>query len=622
MSNDLPKQQLKMQWPEHLLNSPPDVQVPDGYILRTYQPGDEPGFYRVMDLAGFTNWDDETLRPWLSKILPDGWFLVVHEETRKIVATAMTNHNPSDLHPFAGELGWVAGHPEHKGKGLGMAVCGSVVSRLLQGGYEHIYLNTDDWRLPAITVYLRLGWVPFLYAPDMEGRWKAVCQNLDWPFTPHEWPHAPEEARSTSSPEDRAILPNVQPQDVGLSPRRLKRIQSAMQRHVDDGVVPGLLTMLVRHGQVGYVEGFGMADIETAKPIQEDTIFRLQSMSKPVTCAAVMMLYEEGYFKLSDPVSNFIPEFRDIHVGIDQVNEKSGKTEMELVTPEREMTIHHLLTHRSGLVYPNPEGSTAERLLGDLFEKQDPVEDAGGNTVHYRTADETLHQWIQRLTKVPLAHHPGTTMHYGLSIDVLGYLVEVLSGHSFDAFLKKRIFEPLGMKDTDFYVPSEKIERLSTMYCTGADNTFQVADRGETSSWAKPKKFLSGGGGPGWGLVGTAPDYARFAQMLLNNGELDGERLLSRKTVEIMTINHLPADTHLTGFAGYGLGLGFWRMMDFAQAQRMSSPGSFGWDGGAGTRFWIDPQEKMICMIMAQYIGGPWVAQEQFPVLAYQAIDD
>ncbi|MBV7331728.1 GNAT family N-acetyltransferase [Chloroflexi bacterium TSY] len=194
MSSTVPKQQLKMLWPEHLLNSPPEVHVPAGYTLRTHQPGDEPGFYKVMDLAGFKDWDDGVLRPWLSKILPDGWFLIIHQKSEEIVATAMANHNPKDLHPFAGELGWVAANPDHGGKGLGMAVCASVVRRLLKGGYRHFYLNTDDWRLPAIKTYLKLGWVPFLYEPDMEERWRDVCRQLDWEFMPEEWPQIAKES--------------------------------------------------------------------------------------------------------------------------------------------------------------------------------------------------------------------------------------------------------------------------------------------------------------------------------------------------------------------------------------------------------------------------------------------
>lgn len=182
-----PKPQLKMEWPVGRLKDPPAVRVAPGYRLRTWQPGDEPGFYRVMALAGFTGWDEETLRPWLAKILPDGWFLVEHSASGQIVATAMANHNPTALHPFAGELGWVAADPAHAGNGLGMTVCAAVVGRLLAGGYRTIYLNTDDWRSPAIKTYLKLGWLPCLYTPEMADRWQAVCQALEWPFTPARW---------------------------------------------------------------------------------------------------------------------------------------------------------------------------------------------------------------------------------------------------------------------------------------------------------------------------------------------------------------------------------------------------------------------------------------------------
>ena len=190
MSQERKKEQLKMVWPEELLNSPPAVHVPIGYTLRTYRPGDEEGFYRVMDLAGFTGWNIEVLRPWFSHILPDGWFLITHRATDTIVASAMSSHRPQEIHPFAGELGWVCADPEHKGLGLGMAVCASVVRRLLENRYKNIYLNTDDWRLPALSIYLRLGWVPLLYLPDMEERWRDVCLKLNWPFTPQDWPES------------------------------------------------------------------------------------------------------------------------------------------------------------------------------------------------------------------------------------------------------------------------------------------------------------------------------------------------------------------------------------------------------------------------------------------------
>ena len=182
MSQNQPQQQLRMVWPAHLLDSPPVEKLIPGYTLQVHQPGDEAGFYRVMELAGFHGWDDETLRPWLQRILPDGWFTLVEEASGEIVATAMATHNPIPLHPFGGELGWVAGHPQHSGRGLGMAVCAAVVRRLLRAGYRNIYLRTDDWRLPAIRIYLKLGFAPFLFAPDMEARWRAVCQQIDWPI--------------------------------------------------------------------------------------------------------------------------------------------------------------------------------------------------------------------------------------------------------------------------------------------------------------------------------------------------------------------------------------------------------------------------------------------------------
>jgi mycothiol synthase len=195
MDDSKPRQQLKMLWPAQRLNSPPAVHLATGYTLRTYQPGDEAGFFKVMDQAGFTNWDEEKLRPWFLKMLPDGWFFVLHQASGEIVATAMANHNPQPLHPFGGELGWVAAHRDHAGKGLGMTVCAAVVRRLLRAGYRNIYLNTDDWRLPAIKTYLRLGWVPFLYAPDMKERWQAICPQLNWAFTPQEWPEAADDTR-------------------------------------------------------------------------------------------------------------------------------------------------------------------------------------------------------------------------------------------------------------------------------------------------------------------------------------------------------------------------------------------------------------------------------------------
>lgn len=183
-----PKEQLQMVWPRERLQSPPAPVIPDGYELRLHQPGDEEGFFRLMDLAGFKDWNQKTLDPWLLKILPDGWFLIFCKTSGALVATTMATHNPSQLHPFGGELGWVAGHPAHAGKGLGLATCAAVTARFLRAGYHNIYLKTDPFRLPAIKTYLRLGYLPFLFAEGMESSWKTVCANLNWPFTPAAWP--------------------------------------------------------------------------------------------------------------------------------------------------------------------------------------------------------------------------------------------------------------------------------------------------------------------------------------------------------------------------------------------------------------------------------------------------
>ena len=198
MSEHETTQQLQMVWPKHLLHMPPTVRLPFGYTLRTYHRGDEPRFYKVMELAGWPGWNDEKLRPWLARILPQGWFLAVHEASNEIVASAMAVHDHTELHPFGGELGWVAADPAHTGKGLGMAVCSAVTARLIAASYRDIHLYTEDWRLPALKTYLKLGYVPFLYAPDMPQRWQTICTQLHWPFTPETW-------RSSTSTEERPI---------------------------------------------------------------------------------------------------------------------------------------------------------------------------------------------------------------------------------------------------------------------------------------------------------------------------------------------------------------------------------------------------------------------------------
>ena len=402
----------------------------------------------------------------------------------------------------------------------------------------------------------------------------------------------------------------VAPEKVGVSSARLNRIDKAMQSYVDERKLAGLITMIARRGQVDHFECFGMMDIEADKSMQPDTIFRIYSMTKPITSVAVMMLYEQGDFQLKDPVSRFIPGFKDVRVFVNAT--ESG---LELAEPEREVTMQDLLTHTSGLVYGDPEGSPVEVAVWQADREAKKV-----------TPDETLEEWIQRLVRLPLAHQPGSKWHYSVSTSVLGYVVEVISGLAFDAFLEQRIFAPLGIVDTGFYVPQEKIGRLAAVYGPAEGGGLQVIDAPETSEYSRPKRFLSGGGG----LVSTASDYMRFAQMLLNGGELNGVRLLSRETVELMTTNHLPDELIpiqlgplTSSLKGHGFGFGFAVITNVAQCGMLGSEGAFWWGGAANTFFWVDPREKLIGLIMPQFMpAGQYPIQREFQELCYRAIVD
>jgi len=395
-------------------------------------------------------------------------------------------------------------------------------------------------------------------------------------------------------------LAKAKPEEVGLCTERLKRINKVMQSYVDENKVAGLVTMVARRGKVVHFECFGVRDIEANKPMQPDTIFRIYSMSKPITSVAVMMLYEEGYFQLNDPVSKFIPEFKDVKVFV-----KKGKAGVEVSKSEREITIRDLLAHTSGLAY----GLSKETPVDEMYQEAKMLK-----------WDETLEEKVGRLVKLPLANQPGSAWRYSISVDVLGYLVEVVSGERFDAFLEERIFGPLGMEDTGFYVPAEKMGRFATLYkAEEADNL----GRDETLYWgdfSKLPRFLSGGGG----LVSPASDYMRFCQMLLNGGELDGVRLLSRKSVELMTANHLSEELIRSSLNidGCGFGLGFAVLMDVAQSETLGSEGEYSWGGAASTGFWIDPEEELIGILMTQFMPYNGRFTKEFKVLTYQAIVD
>ena len=386
-------------------------------------------------------------------------------------------------------------------------------------------------------------------------------------------------------------IPRAVPEEVGMSAARLERIAPAMQRWVDDGKIPGALTMIAREGRLVHFEKFGMQDVASVKPIEFDTIFRIYSMTKPITSVAVMMLYEEGNFQLNTPVSEFIPAFKDMKVYANHGD--------AIVDVEREMTVKHLLTHTAGLIYG-----------GDWMH---PIND------RYREADffsGDLAHMASELGNIPLLHHPGDAWNYGMSTDVLGYLVEVVSGIPFAEFLKKRIFEPLGMIDTDFSVPEEKADRYATLYEPIEDGSIQVLENAPVSSG--PLSFFHAGGA---GLQSTAADYLRFCQMMLNEGELDGVRIIGRKTVELITMNHIPDDWQPLWRSGSGFGLGFAVVTNVADTHSLGSLGTYSWGGLASTTFWIDPVEELIGILMTQLIGeAPF--HPQFRVLTYQAIID
>jgi len=395
-----------------------------------------------------------------------------------------------------------------------------------------------------------------------------------------------------------AGLPIGLPEEVGISAERLKRISPFMQRYVDSNKLAGTITMVARRGKVAQFECVGMMDKEADKPMNPDTIFRIYSMTKPITSVAVMMLYEEGLFQLTDPVSKFIPEFKGLKVFV-----KETESGIELTESKPEMAIWHLLNHTSGLSYGGDENLPVDAMYRKAV---------------VRPPDGTLKEMAQKLGEIPLANQPGSLWRYSLSTDVLGYLVEVMSGQSFDVFLKERIFEPLGMVDTGFHVPAEKLNRFAANYTPTQDGKIEVFDKPAKSVFSKPRTFFSGGGG----LVSTTADYIRFAQMLLNKGELDGERLLGRKTIELMTMNHLPEGLHPFESQADGFGLGFSVAMDVAKSRSPGSTGSFGWGGAAATNFWVDPEEEIIGLFMTQLMNNPYPVIKEFHVLVYQAIID
>ena len=402
-------------------------------------------------------------------------------------------------------------------------------------------------------------------------------------------------------------LPMVEPEAVGISTERLSRIDKLMEAHIAQQKIAGGVTLLARHGKVAHLGVYGMMDVEAGKLMKPDTIFRIASMTKPITSVAVMMLYEEGHFRLNEPVSKFIPAFKEMLV----LPPEDAEDLTQPVPATEQITIWNLLTHTDGLTYHWNE------RLGPQY--------AAADITHGLLQDEsTLAEKMKILATIPLLHQPGAEFEYGLSIDLLGYLVEVVSGMSLDAFFSERIFKLLGMKDTHFFLPEAKRERIATVYERTKDGPITrktqepTVDGSLTYStdypYNGPRTYFSGSGG----LVSTVSDYARFAQMMLNGGKLDGVRLLSRKTVEVMTINQLAKMD-----VDFGFGLGFGVVRDESDLNEIGSVGRFGWGGFFFTNFFIDPQEQMVGIFMCQlHPSGGLDLGERVRILYYQAIAD
>jgi CubicO group peptidase (beta-lactamase class C family) len=401
------------------------------------------------------------------------------------------------------------------------------------------------------------------------------------------------------------------PSELGFAPERLARIDAAFQRYVDDGQLPGWQIVVSRNGQVAHSSTAGMRDMDAGIPWTDDTLARIYSMSKPITSVAAMMLYEEGAFELKDPVAKFIPSFADARVY------RSGPVAAPVTEPVTEpLLVWHLLTHMSGLTYGWHHRHVTEALYRRAgFEWGAP-------------AGLTLTDCCDRWAELPLRFQPGTAWNYGVSTDVLGRVVEVLSGLSLDRFFEERILAPLKMVDTGFFVRDDQIDRVARLYGPHPTTGKAVLNPLEQTARKLPD-FLSGGGG----LWGTAADYLRFCHMMLNRGELDGVRLLGPRTVDYMTRNHLPGGVDVetigqplsaeTMYDGIGFGLGFSITLDPVHNRVLGSPGEYAWGGAASTVFWCDPKEQIAVVFMTQLLpSGTLPLRTSLKRLVYQALID
>jgi CubicO group peptidase (beta-lactamase class C family) len=411
-------------------------------------------------------------------------------------------------------------------------------------------------------------------------------------------------------------------QTVGFSAERLKTVDRVMtERYVNTGVLPGILTQIWRRGELVHTGMSGMMDLERSKKMREDAIFRIYSMSKPITAVALMMLAEEGKIGLDDDVHTHIPSFKDLRVYASGMPSLVANTTGQFITtaPKRRMKVIDLVTHTSGLTYHfmTRTAVDAEYRRLKVLSPQTP----GG-----------LEGFIEQLAAIPLDFSPGDHWNYSVSIDVMGYLVQKLSGMTFGEFLRTRLFEPLGMKDTAFSVPADKMERFSSCYMPGKDGKLTIQDDAGKSTYAEPPKLESGGGG----LVSTSADYMRFCRMMLGGGTLEGVQILSPKTVDMFSLNLLPGGKMMTdlvagegmfseaGYAGVGFSIGCGVTMDVSKTHVPGTPGEFFWGGAASTAFWIDPKEDLAVVFMTQVMGtdARLTLRRDLRTLVYSAMTD
>ncbi|KZD21655.1 serine hydrolase domain-containing protein [Tardiphaga robiniae] len=414
-------------------------------------------------------------------------------------------------------------------------------------------------------------------------------------------------------PSSQSLSPSsASPEQVGMSTTALARVEAHLkQRYVDAGRLPGTRLLVYRRGEIVHSTAQGFADVERKAPVKDDTIFRIYSMTKPITTVAFMMLVEEGRVALDEPVHKYIPEWANLGVF------QAGVTAPFLTKPPaRPMQIIDLLRHTSGLTYGFQQRTNVDAAYRAL--KIGEVEKSG-----------TLTSMISDLAKIPLEFSPGDAWNYSVSTDVVGYLIEKIAGKPFEQFLQERIFDPLGMTDTNFFVPSDKAHRFAACYAADGKGGLTLQDDPATSSFLSPPSMISGGGG----LCSTTADYLTFCRALLNGGALGDVRLLSPKTIALMTSNHLPGGRDLTemsksmfseaSYAGIGFGLGFSVTMNPAKTMIPGSAGEYAWGGAASTAFWIDPAEQLIAIFMTQLLpSSTYPIRRELRTMIYSAITD